>query len=65
MVFGIIAALLAFSSISSQIAARRTTNDLDQFQKSMKQTENMTSEEAGKKMGEFLKGMEKGAGKQN
>ena len=65
MVFGIIAALLALSSISSQIAVRRTTSALDQFQKSMKQTENMTPEEAGKKMGEFLKGMEKGAGKQN
>ena len=64
IVFGIIAALLALSSISSQIAARRITSELDQFQKTVKQAEQMTPEEAGQKMGEFLKGLEKGAGKQ-
>lgn len=64
MVFGIIAALLAISSISSQIAARRITSQLDQFQKTMNQSGEMSPEEAGKKMGEFLKGLEKGAGKQ-
>jgi hypothetical protein len=62
IVFGIIAALLALSSISSQIAARRITSQLDQFQKTMK-SDDMTPEEAGKKMGEFLKGLEKSADK--
>jgi hypothetical protein len=64
MVFGIIAALFALTSISSQIAARRITSNLEQLQNTVKQAENMTPEEAGKKMGEFLKGMEKGGGKQ-
>ncbi|MFH0998429.1 MAG: YIP1 family protein [Pseudomonadota bacterium] len=64
MVFGIIAGLLAISSISSQIAAQRITSQLDQLQETMKQAEKMTPEEAGQKMGEFLKGLEKGAGKQ-
>ena len=64
IVFGIIAALLALSSISSQMAARRITSQLDQFQKTVNQVDQMTPEEAGQKMGEFLKGLEKGAGKQ-
>jgi hypothetical protein len=64
MVFGIIAALLALSSISSQLAARRITTKLDQFQKTMEQTQEMSPEEAGEKVGKFLKGLEKGTGKQ-
>lgn len=64
MVFGIIAALLALTSISTQMAARRISGNLDQLQNTMKNVDKMSPEEAGKKMGEFLKGLEKGAGKQ-
>ncbi len=60
IVFGAIFAILAFSSVSSQIAARRMVSRLDAMQKSMGQVDKMTPEEAGKMMGEFLKGMEKG-----
>jgi hypothetical protein len=63
MVFGIIAALLALLNISSQLAARRISSKINQFQKTMEQTEQMSPEEAGEKLGKFLKGMEKGAGK--
>jgi hypothetical protein len=64
MVFGVIAALLALLSISSQLAARRITSKMNQFQKTMEQAEKLSPEEAGEKLGKFLKGMEKGAGKQ-
>ena len=64
VVFGIIAAVLALSSISSQIAARRITSKIDQFETTIKQFDQMSPEEVGEKVGRFLKGIEKGAGKQ-
>lgn len=57
IVFGAICAVLVFTSVSSQIAARRMVNKLETFQQKM---DKMTPEEAGQAMGEFLKGLEKG-----
>jgi hypothetical protein len=57
IVFGIIAAILALASISSQHNLRKYSKKLDNF-------EQMNPEEAGKKVGEFLKGMQKGSGKE-
>ena len=62
MVFGIIAAIFFLLNISSQYAARKLTSDVKEFQKGLdKQLENMSPEDAGKAMGEFLKGLQKGA----
>lgn len=63
-VFGVICVILALMSISSQFAARRYLNRLDGMQHRMGQIENMKPEEAGQAVGEFLKGFQKGAGKQ-
>ncbi|MCD6352753.1 MAG: hypothetical protein J7M06_00880, partial [Proteobacteria bacterium] len=62
MVFGIIFAIFSLLNISSQYAARKLTGDMKKFQKGLdKQIENMSPEDAGKAMGEFLKGLQKGA----
>jgi hypothetical protein len=63
MVFGVIGALLALMSISSEIAARRMSAEADRFQKRMEKMQDLSPEEAGKKVGEFLKGLEQGTGK--
>lgn len=57
IVFGAICAVLVFTSVSSQIAARRMVNKLETFQHKI---DKMSPEEAGQAMGEFLKGLEKG-----
>ena len=64
IVFGAIAALFALISIGSQFAARRVTSGLDRWEKELEKTGEMTSEEAGRAMGEFLKGLEKEVGKE-
>ena len=63
IVFGVICALFAMTTISSEFAARRATNEMSKWGEKMERLEEITPEEAGKAMGEFLKGMEKGAGK--
>jgi len=60
IVFGAICAILAVISINSQLAARRLSNKLNTLQN----IEKMKPEEAGQAMGEFLKGLQKGSGKQ-
>ncbi len=60
LVFGIIAGLLALASISSQYTARKFVKEMESFNKKMGKIEEMSPEEAGKKVGEFLKGMQKG-----
>lgn len=60
IVFGAICALLALTSVSAEISARRMAKELDHLQQRMGQIDKMTPEEAGKMMGEFMKGMEKG-----
>lgn len=63
IVFGAICAVFAFISISSQLAARRVQHDMENINKQLGEIDKMSPEEAGQKMGEFLKGLEKGAGK--
>ena len=64
IVFGAIAAILALMSISAQYSARKFTSEMQGIGKQLGDIDKMSPEEAGRKMGEFLKGMEKGAGKQ-
>ncbi len=61
IVFGIIGAVLCLASISAQISARRMATNMTTFQNQMKNMQNMKPEEAGKAMGQFLKGMQKGS----
>ncbi len=63
LVFGIIGGLLALTSVSSEMAARRISTKADRLQKQMDQIQDMSPEEAGRKFGEFLKGLEEGSGK--
>lgn len=62
LVFGGIGLLLMLSNVSAEYGARHVSVELDRAGKSLEGIENMTPEEAGKAMGEFLKGFEKGAG---
>ncbi|SPD73435.1 conserved membrane hypothetical protein [uncultured Desulfobacterium sp.] len=64
IVFGIIAAIMAVMSISSQHAARKLSSNMQDLNKDLGNIEQMSPEEAGKKAGEFLKGMQQGAEKQ-
>jgi hypothetical protein len=64
IVFGAIAGILALMSISTQYSARKFTTEMQGIGKKLGDIDKMSPEEAGRKMGEFLKGMEKGAGKQ-
>ncbi len=62
VVFGILGALMMYSNYSSEQMARqmqeRAENMNAQLEGSVKDMENMTPEEAGKALGEFLKGLE-------
>jgi len=60
MVFGIICALLVITSTCSQYNARKVQKGMEEWSEKM---QNMTPEEAGKSLGEFMKGIEKGSGK--
>ncbi|HAA03649.1 MAG TPA: hypothetical protein DCE18_09785 [Syntrophobacteraceae bacterium] len=64
IVFGVIAGILALMSLSAQYLTRKLTKQMEGMQKTFGNIDQMSPEEAGKKVGEFLKGMEKGAGKQ-
>lgn len=59
IVFGAICAVLALTSIGSQLAARRVSHSLNALQN----IDKMKPEEAGQALGEFMKGLQKGAGK--
>lgn len=65
IVFGILFALMAIMSISSRMASRRVAKSVEDFQLKheamMEDMEDMTPEEAGKAMGQFLKGMSQAA----
>jgi len=62
VVFGILGALMMYSNYGSEQMARqmqeRAENMDVQLEESVKDMENMTPEEAGKALGEFLKGLE-------
>ena len=63
IVFGILGALAAISSVGSQHAAHQATQKMETWGNSMEKLEEMSPEEAGRKVGEFLKGLEKGIDK--
>lgn len=63
IVFGILGALATISSIGSQHTARQAAQEMDKWENSMGKLEEMSPEEAGRKVGEFLKGLEKGIDK--
>lgn len=61
LVFGILAALAIISNISNEIATRKMASSAEQFARQFKGLENvdeMTPEQAGKALGEFLKGLQ-------
>jgi hypothetical protein len=57
VVFGALAVVFALLSVSAEHSARRFASGVADFK-----VDEMTPEEAGKKMGEFMKGFKKGAG---
>jgi hypothetical protein len=59
MVFGIIGFILIVSNVTSEMAARRMATEFENIGPAMKNIEHMEPEEAGKIVGEFLKGLEK------
>lgn len=60
LVFGILGALLILSNVSSEYAGRQMAGRMKEMGARFDDMENLSPEEAGKKMGEFLKGFEKG-----
>lgn len=63
-VFGILGALMLYSNISSEQMARKMQTSIEamdsEVHESMKEMENMSPEQAGQALGEFLKGLEQG-----
>ncbi|MEN6439087.1 MAG: YIP1 family protein [Syntrophobacter sp.] len=59
IVFGVIGVILAFGSLRAEHMARSFVSKMSGFNNL--KTEEMTPEEAGKKVGEFMKGLQKGA----
>lgn len=71
IVFGVIAAVLVLINISTEIAARKAADRVEEFTdqaaemtKMMEDYENLPPEEQGKQIGEFLKGLEQGMDKE-
>jgi hypothetical protein len=60
IVFGSLCALFAILTLWSEHSTRNLANRMGQFQKQLQKTEEMSPEEAGKAVGEFLKGLQKG-----
>lgn len=63
IVFGVIGALMILSNVSSEYAARNLVSQAERMGAMFENYQNLPPEEAGKKMGEFLKGIEEGLGK--
>jgi hypothetical protein len=64
IVFGAITFLLALTSISAERTARKMTTGIEKWHQEMGKMQEKTPEEAGRKAGEFLKGMQEGIGKE-
>jgi len=62
--FGVIFAVLALINVKAQIASRSAQKQMEKWGGQMEKMNEMTPEQAGKAMGEFLKGMQKSSGKQ-
>ena len=65
LVFGLIGVLVLFINLNGEYTTRQMQGHMaemdERMQDSLKNFENMSPEEAGKALGEFLKGIEKGA----
>jgi hypothetical protein len=61
IVFGILAVLMILSNIASERAARQMERRFQEMGGQFENMEDLTPEEAGRKMGEFFKGLEEGA----
>lgn len=64
LVFGILGVLLVISNVSSEYAARNLASKAEEMGAMFEDYQNLPPEEAGKRMGEFLKGMEQGMGQE-
>ncbi|TXS95249.1 hypothetical protein FV139_04940 [Parahaliea maris] len=62
IVFGVLGGLMLISNVSSEYAARQMQDRMENFSRQFENGD-ITPEEAGRKMGEFLKGLEDGAGR--
>ncbi|MCK9469892.1 MAG: YIP1 family protein [Porticoccaceae bacterium] len=60
IVFGILGLLMLISNVSTEYATRNAVSKLEQYQSSFEQLQHMDPDEAGRKLGEFLKGIEQG-----
>ena len=58
LVFGVLGVLLLISNLSSEIASRRLASSVDKIQSHVSELEKMSPKDAGKAVGEFLKGLE-------
>jgi len=63
IVFGIVFVFFAIINISAEHTSRNFQKQMGQFGGQMENMKEMTPEEAGKAMGEFVKGFQKGSGK--
>lgn len=70
--FGIICAIFVFVSVSSEMAARKLSSEMQAWEAEMKErtgglegVEEMTPEEAGQAVGEFFKGMQQSGDEPN
>ncbi|MGB5706495.1 MAG: YIP1 family protein [Arenicellales bacterium] len=59
LVLGVLGLFMALGNISSERAARKWEEHMERYGEQFKQLENMSPEEAGEAVGEFLKGIEK------
>ncbi|MGI9317694.1 MAG: YIP1 family protein [bacterium] len=59
VVLGVLGIFMVLGNISSERAARKWEAHMERYGDQMKQLENMSPEEAGEAVGEFLKGIEK------
>jgi hypothetical protein len=64
IVFAIIGGLMIMSNVSSEYAARNLAVQAEKMGAMFEDYQNLPPEEAGRKMGEFLKGIEQGMGKE-
>ena len=60
IVFGVLFGLLLIMNISAMYSARHFSSEMEQWQETSQNFDKMTSEEKGKAIGKFMKGMQKG-----
>ncbi|GIX31024.1 MAG: hypothetical protein KatS3mg124_1496 [Porticoccaceae bacterium] len=59
---GILAALLALANLGAERAARHAEKRAAQLERELEEWQRLPPEEAGRRLGEFLKGLEEGSG---